>query len=140
MDAETAPTYKRFRPAAYKPSMALTWWMKKPTYLLYILRELTSVFVASYAVILLLTVRALSQGGEAWESWLATLQRPGMIAFHGVILLFAVYHSITWFTLAPTALVVRIKDKVLPANVLVAIHVGVWLIASALIAWVLFNA
>lgn len=140
MDAETASTYKRFRPAAYKPSMSLTWWMKKPTYLLYILRELTSVFVASYAVILLLTLRALSAGEAAWENWLATLQRPGMIVFHVIILAFAVYHSITWFTLAPTALVVRIKDKVLPAAVLVGIHVAVWVACSILIAVILLNA
>ncbi len=140
MDTETAPTYKRFRPSAYHPSMALTWWMKKPSYLLYILRELTAVFVAAYAIILLLTVRALSQGGEAWDTWLATLQRPGMILFHGFILAFAVYHSLTWFTLAPTALVVRIKDKVLPASALIAVHVAAWVGCSAFIAWVLLSA
>lgn len=140
MDADTVSTYKRFRPAAYKPKMAMTWWLKKPTYLLYILRELTAVFVASYAVILLLTVRALSAGTESWAAWIATLQRPGMIAFHVLALAFAVYHSITWFTLAPTALVVKVKDKVLPANILVAVHVVVWLACSGFIAFVLLRA
>ena len=134
MDTQTQAPYKRFRPARYKPQMALSWWWQKPTYLLYILRELTSVFVATYAVILLLTLRALGAGGEAWSDWLTTLQSPGMIALHLVILLFAVYHSLTWFSLAPTALVLRIKDYTVPAKALVVAHVVIWLLCSIAIA------
>lgn len=140
MDADTAANYKRYRPSPYKPTMKINWWLKRPTYFLYILRELTSVFVAMYVILLLVTVRALAQGPEAWEGWLSTLQRPGMIVLHVVILAFAVYHSITWFTLAPTALVLKVKDKVVPATVLVAIHVVTWVLCSGLIAFFILRA
>lgn len=136
---ESKIPYKRFRPTPYTPKMELSWWWQKPTYFAYIMRELTAVFVAAYAVILLLTLRALGAGGEVWDAWLTSLQSPLSIGLHAVILLFAVYHSITWFLAAPTAIVVNIKGKPLPAKVLVIAHVVIWIGCSAAIAGILLT-
>ena len=140
MDAQSSTPYKRYRPAPYTPRMPMSWWWRKPSYLLYILRELTSVFVAAYAIILLLTLRALGAGAEAWTAWVTTLRSPASIGLHVVILAFALYHSVTWFLLAPTALVLRIGGRTVPARILVAVHVVVWVVCSALIAAVVLRA
>ncbi len=136
---ESQTTYKRFRPAPYTPKMQLSWWWQKPTYFAYIMRELTAVFVAAYAVILLLTLRALSAGEAAWEAWTTTLQSPLSIGFHVVALLFAVYHSITWFMAAPTAIVLNVKGKPVPAKTLILAHVVIWIVCSAAIAGILLT-
>ena len=48
--------------------MSTYWWLEKRAYLLFILRELSSVFVAWFVVFLLLLVAAVSQGRRATGS------------------------------------------------------------------------
>ena len=79
------------------------WYRRNPRFMAYILREGTSVFVALYAVILLWGLTALSAGPESFERWLAFLASPLSVLLHLVILAAAVYHSYTWFQVAPKA-------------------------------------
>jgi fumarate reductase subunit C len=79
------------------------WYRRNPRFMAYILREGTSVFVALYAVILLWGLTALSRGPESFERWLAFLASPLSVLLHLAILAAAVYHSITWFQVAPKA-------------------------------------
>jgi len=79
------------------------WYRRNPRFLAYLLREGTSVFVALYAVILLWGLTALSGGPESYERWLAFLANPLSILLHLVILAAAVYHTYTWFQVAPKA-------------------------------------
>jgi fumarate reductase subunit C len=95
------------------------------------------VFVAGYAVVLLLQIRSLLRGPEAYESFLVWLKTPLSIGFHIIALLFVVFHSITWFNLAPKALVVRLGKKTVPGFLIAGSNYAAWLVASALIAWVL---
>ena len=79
------------------------WYRRNPRFMAYILREGTSVFVALYAVILLWGLTALSGGAESYERWLAFLASPLSVLLHLVILAAAVYHTYTWFQVAPKA-------------------------------------
>jgi len=123
-------------PRMYKPRTPIFWWTSKWSYVKFITRELTSVFVAGYVVILLFQVRALLRGPEAYESFLALLKTPLSIGFHIIALLFVVFHSITWFNLAPKALVVRLGKKTVPGFLIAGSNYAAWLVASALIAWI----
>lgn len=77
------------------------WWKKNPFYVEYMVHEGTALFVAAYAIILLVGVLRLSQGEAAWNGWLDALKSPLSIVFHLVLLAAIVYHAYTWFKLFP---------------------------------------
>ena len=106
----------------------------------FILRELTSLFVAFYVIALLLHVRAIGAGPEAYESFQALLATPGSIALHAIALAMALFHSISWFRLAPKAMVIKLGDRRVPPWLIVASNFAAWGVASALLAWILLAA
>jgi fumarate reductase subunit C len=79
------------------------WYRRNPRFMAYILREATSIFVALYAVILLWGLTALSAGPESYERWLTALASPQSVLVHLVTLIAAIWHSVTWFQVAPKA-------------------------------------
>jgi fumarate reductase subunit C len=115
--------------------MPIFWWLGKAAYVRFILRELTSLFVAYAAVVLVLQVRALAAGEQEYARFHAWLEAPGTVAFHGFVLLGLLFHSATWFGLAPRALVVRVRGKRVPEGAVLAGHYLAWAAASALLAW-----
>jgi fumarate reductase subunit C len=119
--------------------MPVTWWLKRTPYVLFMLRELTSVFVAAYVVIFLVMIRRLSEGQAAYEAFLASLKSPLAISFHIVALAFALFHTITWFHLTPKAMAVRIgEERVKPALIIAPNYVA-WVLVSAAVAWILLR-
>jgi fumarate reductase subunit C len=116
--------------------MSIFWWIKRKPYMLFITRELTSLFVAAYVVLLLVKLNALRQGPEAWEALLASLSTPVSIILHLVILIFVLFHSITWFLLAPTAMVLKIGGKKVPGSIIVTGNFVMWFLLSAGVAWI----
>jgi fumarate reductase subunit C len=119
--------------------MSISWWVHKKPFVKFIVRELTSLFVAAYAILLIFQVRALSQGEEAWEALLGYFHTPLSIGLHIIIFIFVVFHSITWFNLAPTAMVLRIGKKRIPGAVIVTINFLMWIILSLAIAWLILS-
>ena len=59
------------------------WWLKDNFFIHYMLREGTSLFVSTYAVILLVGLLRLSQGAIAFQGWLDALTHPLAIAAFG---------------------------------------------------------
>jgi fumarate reductase subunit C len=119
----------------YVRPMPATWWLKRSPYLLFMIRELTSVFVAAYVVIFLMMIRSLNEGQAAYEACLAELKTPLAISFHVVALAFAVFHTVTWFHLTPKAMAVRIgEERVKPAMIIAPNYVA-WAVLSAIVAW-----
>ncbi len=133
------PHYTKHHPKWYRTRMPIFWWVQKWVHMKFILRELTSVAVAFYAVVLLFQVRALSQGPEAYASFLAWLKTPIAIALHAIAFLFVIFHSVTWFNLSPRALVVRIGKNRLPDAVIAASNYVAWIIFSAALAWIILS-
>ena len=120
----------------YRRPVPAAWWLKKRVYFLFILRELTSVFIAIYVTLFLLMLYNLSIGRAAYEAYLRFLAAPGMIGFHVLALIAALYHTYTWFNLVPNINVVRIGEDRVPAVAIVApLFIG-WIVVSAVIAWI----
>ena len=117
-----------------------TWWLKRRPYLLFMIRELTSVFVAAYCLFLLLFIHRLGQGPEAYERLLSLLRTPAIIISHVVILAFALYHTITWFNVTPKAVVLHIGEERIPPLLIVLPLYAAWLVISAFLAWVILMA
>ena len=119
----------------YVPKVPRTWWVKTAPYRRFAARELTAVFAAVFSVILLLFLFALSQGKEAYEGFLRWLQLPAVVIFSSIILLAMLYHSVTWFRLTAHIQVIRIGRTEVRRGVVVAVLLGVWVVVSAIVAY-----
>ena len=129
------------RPGLYYPKMRLTWWLARPGYIRFMIREATSVFVAIFLVELLVQVRAVAQGPEAYAAMLAKLASPGWITFNVVALLFALYHTVTWFKLTGVVQVVRVGDRQVPPALVVAGTFFAWGVVTLFILyWVVVRS
>src|SRR5258708_7699555 len=109
-------------------------------YLLFILRELTSVAVAWSVVITLLLLRAILNGPDAYVRFTNVLRSPWMIALNGIVFCFLLLHTITWFNLAPRAMPVRVGGRRVPEILVAAPNYALWVVASVVIAWFVLRA
>jgi fumarate reductase subunit C len=132
MNATSAST--TYHPRWYRPRVSTYWWLWRWTYLKFILREISSVAVAYFVVLLLLQLRALSHGPETYAAFQAWLKAPHIIALNGVSLLFVLFHTITWFNLAPRAMVVRVRGKRVPDLLIAGSNYVAWLVVSVAVA------
>lgn len=134
-----APVYTEFHPRWYRPHVSVYWWLGQRQYLKFILRELSSVFVAWFVILTLAQLRALRSGPESYARFEHWLQSPVVIAVNVVSLFFVVFHSVTWFNLAPRAMTVRLRGKRLPDIFLAAPNYAIWIVASGAIAWMVLR-
>ena len=127
---EYHPRWLRRRPSTY-------WWLERRAYLSFITRELSSIFIAWFVVYLLLFVRAVSRGEASYQEFFAWSRHPVVMVLNIVTLFFVLFHAVTWFNLAPKAMVVHVGRKRLPASVISASNYGAWVVATALVVWLL---
>lgn len=123
----------------YRRPVSLLWWVRKPSYLLFVLRELSSVFVAWFVVYLLILVYSVSSGPESYEWFLDFSARPWVLVLNLVALAFVMLHTVTWFGLAPKAMVIKLGTRRVPPKVVLAAHYGAWVVVSAILAWVILR-
>jgi fumarate reductase subunit C len=133
------PAYTEFHPQWRRARVSTYWWLERWSYLVFILRELSSVFIAWFVAFLLMLIYAVSQGDEPYKQFLAWAARPGVVLLNVVALFFVAFHALTWFNLAPKALVVRLRGKRVPAVWIAASNYAAWAVASALLAWAIFG-
>ena len=112
------------------------WWLKNTYYKKYMVREATSIFVAVYAIILLEGLMALASGEAAWYDWLDSMRSPLPVIFHLIALAAAVYHTITWFAVAPkVAPIIMIGKQKVPAVAITAAQYVVAVILYITLLW-----
>jgi fumarate reductase subunit C len=131
--------HTEYHPRWLRPRMSTYWWLGRRGYVNFILRELSSVFVAWFVVYLLLLVRAVSQGDAPYQQFLRWSGNPLVLLLNLVTLLFVVFHAITWFNLAPQAMVVHLGARRVPGPWIAASNYAAWALASALVAWLLLG-
>ena len=137
MSAE--PRYTLYHPRWYRRRVSVWWWLQNRSYTRFVLRELTSVFVAFFAVVYLWHLRAIAHGPEAYQQFLARLKTPLFLALDTVALFFVLFHTITWFNLTPKAMVLRLSGKRVPDGVIVGLNYAAWLVLSGAVAFVLLR-
>ncbi len=131
------PRYRQFYPKLYRKRMPIFWWVHKRAHIHFIARELTSVFVALFAVELVLLVRALSEGPAAYAAFLDWLASPLALVLHALAFAMLIFHSVTWFNLAPKALVMRVGKTRVPAWAVAGANYAAWVVVSAVLAWII---
>jgi len=132
-----APAYTLYRPKWYRTRVSTYWWAKQWGSFKFILRELSSIAVGYVVLLLLLLIWTLIQGPEAYAELQSWLKSPFIILLSLIAFLFVLYHSITWFNLAPKAMPVRLNGKRLPDWMVAAPNYAAWLAISAAIVWFL---
>lgn len=133
------PHYTLYHPRWYRRRVSVWWWLQKRSYTAFVLRELTSVFVAFFAVVYLWLLRSLAQGPEAYGQFLTRLGTPLLLTLDTVALLFVLVHAITWLNLTPKAIVVRVRGTRVPDRIILGANYAAWLLVSGAVAVVLLR-
>ena len=119
----------------YKPRISTWWWTRKRSYTVFVLRELSSVFIAWFVVFLVLLVYAIGQSEAAYRNFLDWASAPWVIALNVLSLVFVLLHTVTWFALTPQAMEVRIDDWKVPGfHILAGQYTGL-VVVSLFVLW-----
>ena len=124
---------------AYRQPIARYWWVKRRSYMLFMLREISCVFVAWFVLYLLMLVRAIGSGQDSYDRFLDWSANPLVVALNVVALIFLLLHAVTWFGSAPRAIVPHFRGRRVPASAVLAGHYAAWLVVSAVVAWVVLS-
>lgn len=116
-----------------------TWWLAKPQYFRFMLREFTAFFLAGYCVFLIVLLWKVKQGSEAFQDFLDRWIQPHYVVFNVLALVAAIYHSITWFNLTPKVMVIRQGEEKVPAALIVGANYVLWLVVSAVILFIVIS-
>jgi fumarate reductase subunit C len=136
---EQLRSYTLYHPRWYRKPTSIYWWVGSRRYVKFILRELSSVFVAWTVVLILLQIRALRQGPDSYASFLQWMRNPVVIALNVLTFLFVVFHAVTWFNLAPKAMPVRVRGRRLPDIVIAAPIYAAWILISAFVGYIVLR-
>lgn len=129
--------YTEYHPRWHRVRMSTYWWLGRWPYLKFILRELSSVFVAWTVFVLLFLIKAVGDGPDAYAAYLNWLGSPFALVANGVSFFFLLFHSLTWFALAPKAMQIRTGGKRIPDILIAGPNYAAWILVSAALIWLL---
>jgi fumarate reductase subunit C len=111
------------------------WWLRKRSYFVFVMRELSSIFVAWLVLYLCLFVRAVGRGEAAYEAHLEWAASPWLVALNVVAFGFVVLHTITWFALTPQAMVLTVRGRRVPGVVVIGAQYAGLAVVSGFVFW-----
>ena len=128
------------RVPSYQRRMSVFWWVHKRSYFLFVMRELSSLFVAWFVIYLLMFIAAVGGGEEKYDAFLDRASSPLFLVVNAVALAFLVLHTITWFALTPQAMVLNLGGRRVPGVLIVAAQYVGLAAVSAFIYWLVVLA
>jgi succinate dehydrogenase subunit C len=119
----------------YRRPVSTWWWLEKRSYFVFMMRELSCVFVAWSVVFLLIMLSSVAGGDDDYQAFLDWASSPWVVILNVISLLYLVLHTVTWFALTPKAMVVRLRgQRVSPARILISQYAGL-VVVSAFVIW-----
>jgi fumarate reductase subunit C len=131
--------YTLYHPKWYRQPVSVWWWLESWPYTKFVLRELSSLAVGYFALLALAQARAIRRGPEAYARFSARLSSPLFVALDALALCFVLFHSFTWFNLAPKAMVVRVGGRRVRDSVVIGANYLAWAAISITLAWILLR-
>ncbi|KAB2352327.1 fumarate reductase subunit C [Actinomadura rudentiformis] len=131
--------YTEFHPRWHRTRFPVFWWLRRRSYLVFVVRELTSVFVAWTVVYLLLLINAVAEDDAAYQRFLDWSGTWWVVLLNVVALALLLFHTVTWFNLAPKAIVARMRGRPLPGIWIQGAHYLAWALVSAGVAWLILG-
>ena len=132
--------YSRHMPKPYQQHQSLLWWLGRWTYLKFMLREFSCIFMAYFVVLTLMQIRALRHGPQAYAAFQEHLRNPVVILLNALSLGFVVFHGITFFNAMSTATVVRVGGKRVPDTFITLPNYAAWAVVTVVVAWIVLRA
>lgn len=121
-DAQAAPREYGWR-------MPAAWWTRNRHYFLYVVREFTAVPLALWLLWLLVEIKRAGDGPTRYSPHAST----AFVVFSVIVLLFALYHSVTFLSLSGLIIRVKVLDRQLPSRVVTVAMFGAWAAASLVV-------
>ena len=84
-------------------------------------------------------MRAIGRGEAAYRSFLEFSTHPVVLTVNVIAFLFIVFHALTWFAVAPQAIVAHLGTKKVPPILIAGGHYGAWVVVSAAILFFLLR-
>ena len=119
----------------YRRPVPIWWWVRKRSYFVFVMRELSSIFIAWLVVYLLMFLYAVGRGASAYADFLDWASTPWVVALNVVALLFLVLHVVTWFILTPQAMPMKLGSRPVPASLVIASQYAALVVVSAIVFW-----
>lgn len=122
----------------YLRPLPRSWWLRKASYFLFMLRELTSLAVLAYAIFLIVLLWQAADDAT-FSALFETLHQPWSIAVHLVILTLALIHTGTWIALTPKVVVLWQDDERVDPDLVAGLNGVAWLVVSGLVLWLVLS-
>ncbi|MGH7840677.1 MAG: fumarate reductase subunit C [Candidatus Binataceae bacterium] len=128
------PQYSAYQPKPYRPRMSPYWYLDRWPYLRFMVRETSCVFVAYFAVVMLLQIRAIEHGAGAYAQFQAWMSCPAVMILNAIALGLVIFHAVTWFALVPRVFARHMLGTSIPDLFAAVPNYGAWFVASLVVA------
>ena len=116
-----------------RPLSKTSWFLTQPRYKRYMAREVTCLFIFAYTFLLIIALKRLSEGPDAFNAFVQTLGSPLGVLFNLAVLIAAVYHSTSWFNVTPQAMPIQRGEEFVPGKIIVGAHYALWAVVSLIV-------
>lgn len=116
------------RPRTYPFRQPFDWWLRRRSYLLYMIREVTSLPIAIWWLLFLVEMSRLRSGSGGYhplEAWFVVVSVICLVA--------ALWHSYTFLSLAGVILRVPLGERHVPPKAIVGAMFGLFAVLSAVV-------
>jgi len=128
------PQYSAYQPKAYRPQMSPYWYFDRWPYLRFMVREKSCIFVAYFAIVMLLQIRAIEHGTAAYAHFQALMSCPLVMILNAIAFVLIIFHAVTWFALVPRVFVRHMLGTSIPDLFAAVPNYGAWFVASLIVA------
>jgi fumarate reductase subunit C len=115
--------------------MPAGWWTRTSHYFWYMVREFTALPMALWLLWLLVEIQRASAGPDHY----APHASFAFVIFSVIVLLFSLYHSVTFLSLAGVIINIKLLDQPVPSRIIVLSQFAAWALASVVVAAVLIG-
>jgi fumarate reductase subunit C len=128
------PQYSAYQPKSYRPPMSPYWYLDRWPYLRFMLREASCIFVAYFAIVMLLQIRAIEHGAASYAHFQVWMSYPAVMILNAIALVLIIFHAVTWFALVPRVFVRHMGGTSIPDLFAAVPNYGAWFVASLIVA------
>ena len=111
-----------------------SWWLKRAPYFQFVIRELTSLAVFAYALLLIWGMWSAADAGS-FSVFYDFLAGPLSRWLHLVVVVLALYHTGTWIALTPKVVVIWREDERVEPDLIAGANAIVFLLISGAVLW-----
>ncbi|MGH8924667.1 MAG: hypothetical protein ACRDWA_08565 [Acidimicrobiia bacterium] len=114
-----------------------TWWLRKAPYFQFMMRELTSLAVFAYALILIWALWSAADPGS-FSAFYNFLRTSLSVWLHVLVLVLALYHTGTWIALTPKVMVLWREDEQVESDFIAGLTSILFLLISGAVIWLVY--